>query len=142
MGALHGNGRGRSPSRERLLPKLQDWELLKALHQHERGWDGLITSDDSMLNLEKEMSVLTQTKLTLVVANGQGHNPIRATGVLLAHIDNICHQTLRTKAQIWNLNVSQKPAYQPWDELTKIAKRKGTTAKALFDACRISELGG
>jgi hypothetical protein len=64
------------------LLEVDDWELLLRLHQHERSWDGLITNDEAMLSLAKEMTVLDQTGLTLVVAKGQGHNAIRATGVL------------------------------------------------------------
>ena len=57
---------------------LADWELLTSLYRHPRRWDGLITNDDAMLSLPKEMTVLSQTGLTLVVAKGEGHNPIRA----------------------------------------------------------------
>jgi hypothetical protein len=72
---------------------LDDWELLLALHRHERRWDGLMTNDDAMLSLAKEMTVLSQTGLTLVVAKGEGHNPIRAVGALLCHLPHICHHT-------------------------------------------------
>ena len=47
---------------------LDDWELLRELYLHAREWDGLITNDDAMLSLPKEMTVLDQTGLTLVVA--------------------------------------------------------------------------
>jgi hypothetical protein len=46
--------------------------------------------------------------LSLVVAKGQGHNPIRAVGVLLCHLAHICHHTVPGTAQIWNLKVAQK----------------------------------
>ena len=32
------------------LSEVDDWQLLLALHQDSRQWDGLITNDDSMLN--------------------------------------------------------------------------------------------
>ncbi len=41
------------------LAKIDDWELLQALHRDSRPWDGLITSDDAMLKLPKEMVVLS-----------------------------------------------------------------------------------
>jgi len=56
---------------EERMPRLEDWELLKAIHDHERDWDGLITSDDSMLNDARAMAVLKRTGLTLVIAHGQ-----------------------------------------------------------------------
>jgi hypothetical protein len=50
------------------MPDLDDWELLLALHRHPRPWDGLITTDSSMLRQPQELAVLIQTRLTLVVA--------------------------------------------------------------------------
>jgi hypothetical protein len=52
---------------------LDDWELLRELHRHERPWDGMITNDDAMLSLPKEITVLSQTGLTLVVAIREFH---------------------------------------------------------------------
>jgi hypothetical protein len=48
------------------MPDLEDWELLLALSLHAQHWDGLITTDSSMLNQGPELAVLIQTKLTLV----------------------------------------------------------------------------
>ena len=60
----------------------------------------MITTDSSMLSLPKELSLLCQTKLTLVIAERSGHDPIRATGLLLAHIDGICRRSRPDKAQV------------------------------------------
>jgi hypothetical protein len=38
------------------MPDLDDWELLIALHQHSETWDGLITTDSSMLNQGPELA--------------------------------------------------------------------------------------
>lgn len=113
---------------------LDDWELLRELHRHERGWDGMITNDDAMLSLAKEMTVLSQTGLTLVVAKGEGHNPIRAVGTLLCHLTHICHHTIPGTAQIWRLRVAQKNSESVHDYLETIAKKaKTTVAKVLAD---------
>jgi hypothetical protein len=106
---------------------LDDWELLRELNRHERPWDGMITNDDAMLSLPKEMTVLSQTGLTLVVAKGEGHNPIRAVGTLLCHLTHICHHTIRGTPQIWKLRVAQKNAEPVHDYLEAIAKRSSTT---------------
>ena len=37
------------------LAEVDDWELLLALHQDQRPWDGLITNDDAMLSLAKDV---------------------------------------------------------------------------------------
>jgi hypothetical protein len=75
------------------LATLDDWEVLQALHTDYRAWDGLITTDAKMLSLPRELAVLCQTKLTLVAAEAVGHDPIKATGLVLAHITRICEQT-------------------------------------------------
>lgn len=75
------------------MAELDDWQLLLALHHHERPWDGLITTDSSILFQPLELSVLIQTRLTLVVALEVGHNPVKATGLLFAHLAGICKRT-------------------------------------------------
>jgi hypothetical protein len=90
------------------MSDLDDWQLLAALNRDPRPWDGLITNDEAILSLPKEMTVLSQTHLSLVVVKGEGHSPVRATGVLLCHLAHICHHTTREHAQIWRLRVAQK----------------------------------
>lgn len=119
------------------LSNVDDWELMLRLHQHERPWDGLITNDDSLLALPKEMTVLAQTRLTLVVVKGEGDNPVRATGVLLCHLRFICHHTTQARAQIWNLRVSSKSPEDVQKYLDSIAERRGTTAAELFTTHRL-----
>jgi hypothetical protein len=67
------------------MADLDDWELLLALHHHVKPWDGLITTDSSMLTQGPELAALLQTKLTLVVAMEAGHNPVKASGVCCSH---------------------------------------------------------
>ncbi len=67
------------------MSTLDDWELLLALHHHADPWDGLITTDTSMLAQGPELATLIQTKLTLVVAVAAGHNPVKASGLLFAY---------------------------------------------------------
>jgi hypothetical protein len=116
---------------------LEDWELLLALHRHERTWDGLITNDEDMLSLPKEMTFLSQTGLTLVVAKGEGHNPIRAVGALLCHLPFICHHTTHERAQVWNLRVSQKNHDEVHLYLDKIAQRSGVSIASLLASNRV-----
>jgi hypothetical protein len=120
------------------LPTLADWQVMVELCRHERAWDGLVTNDDKLLALPKEMTVLSQTGLTLVSVRSQGHNPIRATGVLLSHIDHICHHTTPHEAQIWVLGVSQKQAESPADRLERIARNEKTTVARIMAAHAIS----
>ena len=117
--------------------ELDDWELFVALHRHERRWDGLVTCDAALLKLPKEMTVLSQTALTLVVAEGQGHNPVRAVGVLLCHLRHICWQNQASRPQVWRLGVKQKAHEVPRVYLEEIAERRKTTVQALVEEHRI-----
>jgi hypothetical protein len=71
-----------------LVKDHEDWEILYRLNQ--RGdVHGFVSNDSGMLNLPREMVVLQSTGLTLVITDGVGHNPIRATGLLMVHLDEI-----------------------------------------------------
>ncbi len=120
------------------MATLEDWEVLLALHTDERPWDGLITTDASMLSLPRELAVLCQTKLTLVVAVAAGHDPIKATGLVFAHISNICTRTRPDAAQVWRLATTARPADDPWEYLGRAARRRGETAQQAFRRERLS----
>jgi hypothetical protein len=91
-----------------------------------------------MTSLPRELAVLCQTKLTLVVAVGAGHDPIMATGLVLAHISNICNRTRRDRAQVWRLRTVGNPADDPWKYLTRLAERRGSTAQQLYAQEKLS----
>jgi hypothetical protein len=120
------------------MADLDDWELLVALHRDPRPWDGLITNDDAILSLPKEMTVLSQTGLTLVVVKGEGHSPVRATGVLLCHLAHICHHTTGDRAQIWRLRVTQKSYEDVAVYLDNIAEKRKTTVQALVQEHKLA----
>ena len=114
------------------LTDIDDWEVLLALHHHADEWDGLITTDSGMLSLPRELSVLMQTKLTLVVAAASGHDPLKATGLVLTYLPWIAAHTQRDVAQVWVLRSGSKGHEDPWDWMTRLAERRGTTANALY----------
>jgi len=123
--------------------ELDDWQLFVALDRHESQWDGLVTNDDKLLALEKEMTVLSQTNLTLIVAKGEGHHPIRAVGTLLCHLSYICHHSVRDRPQVWQLRVTQKDYEAPHDFLRRIAQKKGVRVEDIMQKHRLPrrELG-
>jgi hypothetical protein len=122
---------------DKRLATLDDWEVMLALHHHELPWDGLITTDANMLALPRELAVLMQTKLTLVVAKESGHDPIKATGLLLAYLPGICQRTETDKAQLWTLRAAQRSADDPWDSFERVARQRGTTAAKLYATNRL-----
>jgi hypothetical protein len=125
------------------LSELDDWEVLLALHHDERPWDGMITNDAAILKLPKEMAVVRQTNLTLVVARAAGHDPLRATGLLLMHLSYIADATTRDEAQIWDLAAANRPARDPWEFIERIANHQSRGATAVWQEARLSaaELG-
>ena len=117
----------------------EDWQVLLALHTHAEHWDGLITTDSGMLLLAKEMAVLCQTKLTLVVAEGAGHDPVKATGLVLAHLPGICAKTDPTKPQLWVLRAATKAHDEPWEQLRRIAHQQRRDVKDLYREAKVPQ---
>jgi hypothetical protein len=83
----------------------------------------MISNDTSMLDQERELAVLGYTQLTLVAPVAAGHDPIRSTGLVLAHIENIASQTTPRKPQVWKLGGRTNQGDHPDRFLEKLAKR-------------------
>jgi hypothetical protein len=120
------------------MPDLDDWELLLALHHDERPWDGLITTDSSMLNQGPELAALIQTKLTLIVAVESGHNPVKASGLLFAYLGGICQRTRPDVPQVWALNAANKAHSEPWDFLKRFAKHNNRNVDDVWADCKLT----
>jgi hypothetical protein len=105
------------------LSEFEDWELLLALHHHSREWDGLISNDTSMLDQERELAILGYTQLTLVAPVAAGHDPIRSTGLVLAHIEDIASRTTPRKPQVWRLPGRTGSGSHPDRYIAKLAKK-------------------
>lgn len=125
------------------MADLDDWQLLLALHHHAQPFDGLITTDSSMLAQGPELAVLIQTKLTLVVALEAGHNPVKASGLLFAYLAGICQRTRPDRAQAWRLNAANRAHDEPWDFLIRFAEHNTRTTDDVWEEFRLSpgELG-
>jgi hypothetical protein len=119
------------------LRQMDDWKLLLSLHHLEK-WDGLVTTDSRMLKLPRELAVIHQTSLTLVIVEQAGHDPIRAAGLLLVHLPTICRKTVRSTGQIWKLSAQNRNHDDPWEELQKIANHMNMNVKDLFQAHKLS----
>lgn len=114
------------------LTDMEDWEILLALHHDADAWDGLISTDTGMLALPRELAALMQTKLTLVVCRAAGHDPVRATGLLLTNLGTICDQTRSAVAQVWDLGGGRRrEARNPWDYFARAADKRNMTAGEL-----------
>jgi hypothetical protein len=118
------------------LRQMDDWRLLLSLY-HLGEWDGIVSTDSSMLRLPRELAVIHQTGLTLVIVERAGHDPIRAAGLLLVHLPMICRKTVRNMGQIWKLNAQSKNHDDPWEELKKISVHRKMSVKDLFQEYRL-----
>ena len=123
---------------DKRMSTLDDWELLLALHHHADSWDGLITTDSSMLAQGRELAALIQTKLTLVVAVGSGHNPVKASGLLFAYLSGICRRTTPERPQIWQLNAANRVHEEPWEFIKRFAAHNGRSVDDVWEEFRLS----
>lgn len=120
------------------LADMDDWEVLLSLHHHPRQWDGLVTTDSSMLNQARELAVVRQTNATLVIAHDAGNDPIKATGLLLAHLDYIAAHTALTEPQIWRLTANNRPGRDPWELLERVAQHQHRDVDELWNDARLT----
>lgn len=123
---------------DRRMSTLDDYELLLALSHHAEPWDGLITTDSSMLAQGPELAALIQTRLTLVVAVASGHNPVKASGLLFAYLAGICQRTTPGRAQVWRLNAANRPPEEPWAFLKRFADHNGRDVDDVWAEFRLS----
>jgi len=76
-----------------------DWAVLLGVHQ--AGLDGLITADDAMIELTKELAVLMQLRMMLVVLARTNRDPLETTGLLLLHLRRLIEQRTPAHAQLF-----------------------------------------
>lgn len=123
-----------------LTVNFDDWQVMREFAR--RGdVDGFITNDADMLNLSTEMVILLRTQLTLVVTDGVGHNPLRATGLLMVHLREIA-QKVSGKPEIYILRPANLRLTRPGEQINKIAARKQVPPNQLIteETKRISAL--
>lgn len=106
-----------------------DWEIFRALHR--RGAiDGFITNDANILDLPREMVMLSRTQLLLVVTAGLGHDPLGATGLLMVHLPQIAKQ-MHPKPHIYILKRGRLTLTNVRTTVDKLAQRTGVTPSDL-----------
>lgn len=113
------------------MARVADWELILALAQHERPWDGLITTDSSMLKLPRELAAIMQTNSTVIATEDAGHDPIKATGLLFAHLGSICKKTEPKTPQVWTLKTQTQAGTNPWELFKKVAEHQNVSREKL-----------
>lgn len=120
------------------MAELDDWQIFLALRNHPRPWDGLITTDSSMLMQGKELVTLAHARLTLVVAIDAGNNPVKAAGLLFAHLENICTRTKPNVAQVWKLQARATSHTDVGDLVRAVAKKRHRQTGDLWHEHRLT----
>ncbi|HUX87929.1 MAG TPA: hypothetical protein VMW65_13080 [Chloroflexota bacterium] len=102
-----------------LTSDVDDWEVFLGLHK--RGdVDGFITNDAKLLMQATEMVALQRTSLALVITDDVGHLPIRATGLVMVHLEEVAKQ-VDGKSHVFRLRARQLTHELPHQHLERIA---------------------
>jgi hypothetical protein len=115
-----------------LVANHDDWQVIVRLA--ERGdVDGFITNDAGILEQAREMVALRETRLALVVTDGVGHNPIRATGLLMVFLEEIARQPT-DQTTIYRLRAGrlQDARTTPNREIDRLARRANIQSNRLI----------
>lgn len=105
----------------RLTRDYEDWQIF--LELNDRGdVDSIVTNDANILKLPTEMVALSKTKLILVVVDRGGDNPLRATGLIMVHMEQVARQT-RVRPYIYVLRASELTAATPWQRINALARQ-------------------
>ncbi len=84
------------------------------------------------------MIALSRTSLALVVTNGVGHQPLRATGLITLHLEQVAHAPPRQCTAL--TEGSRREGIDIWSIQVRCARRIGEVVKLRFD-CVSEHLG-
>jgi hypothetical protein len=80
---------------------LDDAALIERLSQ--LGYNALVTCDYHMLNNPDVLAVMKRTNFTVIGCKDVGHDPVRATGLLLYNLEHISRHYTGSAPQPWLL---------------------------------------
>lgn len=115
----------------------EDWQVLQQLRA--RGdVDGFVTLDAKMLRLEKEMVVLEQTRMTLVVLQDLDNDPFAAGALLVAISGRLARAFDRRQPQVFLVRLPRLVVEKPQRRLEAVSKQGGRTLSQMRKAGRLS----
>lgn len=77
-----------------------------------------------MMNQIPEMIALAESKLLLVVVRGGGQNPIKASGLILAHLEELQHLCDGTPRIVYLQNRQLGKPDNPYQRINDIANQR------------------
>lgn len=119
------------------LPDMSDRRLLVVLDQI--SWPGLVTNNHKMMQNPSEIAALLNTKLTMFVVEGVGHDPIRATGAVLLDLPGALRKMVPDKPQVFWMRPRNPEPQKPWDLFIRAAERQHRAPAELYEELRVTE---
>lgn len=123
------------------LSMLDDWQVLFALHHHERPCDGLITTDSSRIRLPRELSVICRPGSPWWSLTPQGTTRSRPSD----SCSRICRGCARARARTLGpgmgtrvLRVAQRPHHDPQSLPDGAPAGQGASADVLYAGAHFS----
>lgn len=113
----------------RLTKDLGDHRVIQGLWQ--LGFQGLVTRDDSMLWLPEVVSMIRQTRSSVVACKDSGHDALKASGLLLTQLQSVAKRHDPSKPQIWTLNVVERGLLRFAEHEAKVEARSGSKIGSL-----------
>lgn len=117
----------------RLSRDFEDWQVILGCSQG--GVEGFISDDGGMLDNPRVIAVIEQLRMTLVVCAEINHDPIAATGLLLAHLPRVAKRHRSDQPQIWKIH----PTEQRPRELSEFKERIERNSGMRVDDFRLSK---
>jgi hypothetical protein len=112
------------------LSRVTDDELVRELNR--RNYDGLVTTDYHMLDDPETVAAMVDTKLTVLVIEAAGHDPLKATAALFQELPGLEHRLLSNQANVIlhrPRSTKPKPA---WEYLKRIADKQDADVSDLW----------
>ncbi len=110
-----------------------EWDddvVIGRLAQHAIHWAGLITTDDDMVSDRAIMTALFHARIALIIAAAAGHNPLKASGLVLTHLPWICKNMPFGSPSIYRLATSNPECLSPIKKLDRLAQHDKGPATA------------
>ncbi len=115
-----------------------DWQVIQQLRAR-GGCDAFVTTDSQMLSLAKEMVVLEQSRLSLVVVQDTNNDPLAAGALLVACAGRLARAFDRKRPQVFRIRLPRVLPEKPEVAIGTIASHtSGLTAASLRKAHRLT----
>jgi hypothetical protein len=107
-----------------------DWQVFQQLSAR-KGIAGFVTTDAKLLRREKEMVVLSQTRLSLVVLEELDNDPLAASALLVAVAGKLARALDRRHAQVFRVRLPRTAVEKPSSLLKEIESHTGRAVQVM-----------